>query len=324
MSWIQDNKFLVALGGGTLVGAAVIIFLGLQGSSKFEQAQMDYEAAFGEASGFVKGPLYPKDQNRDGKKKALDEYRAATESLQAAFGPYRPKEIKNSTPQEFTSSLIAANEEVRKAFENSETKLPEAFFLGFESYKSSLARSNSTGILSYQLGGIKDIMLALAKSGASELKNVHRPPLEEEDGREFKPADTAVARPLPVEITFLAPEKSVREFLSSVVKAEGKYVVIRSIRVASAKKDPPRAADAKFEKPAAAAPVGGDAFGGFVLPGEEPKTDAAAPAAGAEATPAPAPAGDSSRILAQVLGNEELQVFVRLDFMQFLPAKKLP
>lgn len=324
MSWIQDNKFLVALGGGTLAGVAVLGFLGIQGSSKFEQAQMDFDTAYGEASGFVKGPLYPKIENRDGKQKALDEYRASVESLQAAFEPYRPKEIKNVTPQEFTSSLISANEEVRKAFDNSETIVPEAFFLGFENYKSSLARSTSTGILSYQLGAIKDVMLALSKSGASELKNVHRPLLEEEDGREFKPAEHAVARALPLEVTFTAPEKSVREFISSLLKADGKYLVIRTLRIVNAKKEPPRAADAKFEKPATAAAAGGDPFGGFVLPGEEPKTDAAAPAEEAPAAPAPVAAENSSRVLAQVLGNEELQVFVRLDIMQFLPAKKLP
>ena len=324
MSWIQDNKFLVALGGGTLVGVAVLGFLGSQGSSKFEQAQTDFQTAYDEASSHVRGPLYPKDANRDGKKKAIDEYRASIESLQAAFDSYRPKEIKNVTPQEFTSSLIAANEEVRKAFENSETGVPEVFFLGFENYKSSLARSTSTGILSYQLDAIKDIMLSLAKAGASELKNVHRPPLEEEDGREFKPAETATARPLPLEITFLAPEKAVREFVSSLVKADGKYVVIRSIRIANARKEPPRAADAKFEKPAAASEAG-DPFGGFVLPGEEPKPESsAAPAGEAPAPPPAAATGSSNRVLAQVLGGEELQVFIRLDIMQFLPAKKLP
>jgi len=56
---------------------------------------------------------------------------------------------------------------------------------------------------------------------------------------------------------------------------------------------------------------------------------AAAPAAAPAPAPAPAPkpapaAGDSGRILSQVLGNEEVQVFLRLDVMLFLPAKKLP
>jgi hypothetical protein len=104
------------------------------------------------------------------------------------------------------------------------------------------------------------------------------------------------------------------------------------------KKDPPRSSDAKFDKPAAPVSTPADEVfgGGFVLPGEEPKTEdkktvpgtapkKTVPGTTPPLTPAPAPAvADSSRILSQVLGNEEVQVFVRLDLMQFLPAKKLP
>jgi hypothetical protein len=45
--------------------------------------------------------------------------------------------------------------------------------------------------------------------------------------------------------------------------------------------------------------------------------DAAAP----DAQPSAPAAG---RILSQVLGMEEVQVFVRIDLMQFLPPAKLP
>ncbi len=129
--------------------------------------------------------------------------------------------MKNVSPQDFTNQLKAVNEEVRKAFEDSGTKVPDPFFCGFENYKTSLARGNATGILDYQLAGIKNLMLALAKSGATELKNLYRPLLPEEDGREYKPQDSDVARPLPLEITFAGPEKAVREFLSAIVKRRG-------------------------------------------------------------------------------------------------------
>ncbi|MEN9974119.1 MAG: hypothetical protein RLZZ282_125, partial [Verrucomicrobiota bacterium] len=180
----------------------------------------------------------------------------------------------------------------------------------------------ATGILAYELTGIKNLVLALSKSGASELKNLYRLSLPEEDGREFKPLATDVARPLSLELTFRGPEKSVRTFLSTILKQESQYVVIRSLCVANTKKDPPRAADAKFDKPVAkAAAANGESLGGggFVLPGDESKPDIKKPVA-----PAAPVVVDSSRILSQVLGDEEVQVFLRLDLMQFLAAKKLP
>lgn len=320
MSWIKDNKFIVALGGGTLVGTVVLYVIGSQGATRYDDAKERFDAAASEASGFERLALYPRPENRDGKRKALDEYRQATEALQAEFQAFRPKEIKNISPQEFTTRLLAANAEVRKAFEGAGTTLPEAFFLGFEGYKTSLASTNNTGVLDYQLNAIKRLMLSLAKAKPSELKNLHRPQILEELGQAYKPGPTDVARSFPLEITFKGPERSARDFISEVSKLGSQYVVVRTPRISNEKKTPPKADEAKFDKPAAAASPASDAFSsGFVLPGDED-----APAEEAEvAAPAAKPA-DSGRILSQVLGNEEVQVFVRLDVLQFLPVKKLP
>lgn len=321
MNWIKENKFLAGLAGGTLAGVIVLLVVGMLGSSKYNTAKENFDSSYEEASGFERLALYPKVEHKDAKNKALGEYSKLVEALQADFEPFRPKEIKNISPQEFTDSLLAANSEVRKAFEDGATIVPEPFFLGFERYKTSLAAGNNTGILNYQLGAIKSLMLDLAKAKPSELKNFYRQALVEEDGQTFTPTDAAVARTFPMELTFTGTEKSVREFMSSLSKIDKQYVVIRALRISNMKKDPPRASEAVFDKPPteeAAASGGGDAFsGGFVLPDDT----AAAPAASAAATPAVA---DSSRILAQVLGTEQLQVFLRLDLLEFLPAKKLP
>jgi hypothetical protein len=322
MSWIQDNKFIAALGGGTLVGVALLAFLGVKGSGRYEAAMEKFVAASEEVSGMEKLPLYPKTANKDGKAKALAEYGRSVETLQKAFDPYRSKPLGNITPQEFTTALLAANAEVRKAFEEVGTTVPEPFFLGFEGYKTTLAPAKNTGVLKYELSAITNIMLALAKSKPTALKNLYRPTLPEEEGQAFNPAPNAVARTFPLEITFTGSENSARSFLSWLSSVENQMIVVRSLRVANEKKDPPKATDAKFDKPVEEKPAdaGGGAFsGGFVLPGDEPAA-AAEPAAQAPA----APKADSSRILAQVLGSEQIQVFLRLDVLEFLPAKKLP
>jgi hypothetical protein len=321
MNWIKDNKFLVMLGAITLVGAILLFILGSKGGSRHEQAKEEFDLAASEASSYERLALYPRPENRDGKIKALDEYKEAASGLQAAFEPYRGKELVNVSPQQFTDRLKEVNDEIVKAFADTGTKLPDEFFSGFERYRTELARGGATGILGYQLEQARILMLALAQAGASELKNLHRPGLPEEEGRTHETQPDHVARPMTFEISFIGPEKSVREFLSTISKPDPQYVVIRTLRISNAKKDPPRAADAKFDRPAPAQPAAADIFGGaFALPTEEAaeEGETAAPAA------PPAPKADSSRILAQVLGNEELQVFLRLDVMRFLPAKKLP
>ncbi len=322
MSWIKDNKFLVALLGGTFLGAVLLYMAGSNAASRHDKAREDFDTAASEATTFEKLALYPRQENLDGKSKALDEYRKSVGDLQASFAPFRPEKIENISPQDFTNRLKAANDEVTKAFQESSCAVPDGFFCGFENYKATLANGNATGMLEYQLGGIRNLMLALAKSGASKLNNVHRPLLPEEGGNPWQPQPDQVARPLPLEITFTGPEKSVREFLSAISSPVRQYVVVRSLRIANAKKDPPRAADAKFDNPAATPSSSGNPFSAAFPEGAF--TEAPTEGAGDAAAPKPAPAADSSRILAQVLGNEELIVFLRLDLLQFLPAKTLP
>lgn len=330
MTWIKDNKFLVGLLGCTLVGMIALYFVGSKAATKYQGAKDDFDANAADASSYEQLALYPRQENLDGKKKALDDYIETVKALQAAFEPFRPTEITNITPQEFTVRLKSVNEQILKAFASSETKFPEAFFSGFEQYRTDLAKSGATGLMDYQLNTIKNLMLALSKSGASELNNLYRVPLPEETDGKHTPLPNDVARALPLEITFTGSERSVREFISAVTKTDTSFSVIRTIRIANAKKDPPRASDAKFEAPSespetsdSSGSSGADDFGGgFALPGEE--VPAEATEADAAPAPPPAPPRDSSRILAQVLGNEKVSVFIRLDVLQFLPAKPLP
>ena len=318
MSWIKENKFVAGLTGVTLVLAIALFFIGSLGSSRYNAAQEKFDAAYTDASSFEKQPLYPKLENQTSKVKALKDYGVSFEGLQTNFEAFRPKEMTNVKSEEFTNSLKQANIDIRQAFTESKTAVPEAFFVGFEKYNTSLAAASSTGILQYQLDAIKGIMLAMAKSKLTELKNFHRPPIAEELGQVYTPTDATVARPFPMELTFTGTEQAVRDFVSQITKVDSQYLVIRSLRIGSSKKAPPLATDVTFEKTAAAKdasqPTG--SASDFFLPGETP--------AAAEETPTATKATDGKRILAQVLGEELVQVFIRMDLLEFLPAKKLP
>jgi hypothetical protein len=332
MSWIKDNPFIATLGGITVAATGALVFVGSHASSTYQTHLDSYTENGATVTDAAKGPLYPTADNVRGKRKALADYRESLLKLQESFSSYRPTELKKLSGQDFTGNLKAADAKVREAFTASKTTIPEAFFLGFEAYKGgALAKEGATGILDYQLGASTDLFLALAKAAPSELKNVYRKELVEETGATFTP-DSRVYRPLPMEITFTGTENSVRTFLSSLASSDTYYYNIRSIRINNARETGPSPADAKFEapKPAAGTP-GSDPFGGggFVIPVAEPAAPAApasgaTPAPAAPAAPAATAAPESGRILQQVLGMEELTVFIRFDVCQFLPVKELP
>jgi hypothetical protein len=327
---IKENKFPVVLGGITLLGVIALAVAGYKGISSYAKAKEDFDIALDDASTYERQPLYPREENRDGKSKALQEYQQATSDLQAAFELFRPKELTNISPQAFTDQLVRTNEELVNAFNKSGVKLPEDFFSGFEPYRIKLADSEATGILKFQLDGIRHFMLALAESGATELKNLHRQPLPEEEGGNWQPneKELQVARALPIEISFSARENSVRQFISTIATPDPYFTIIRTLRIANTKQAAPMASDAKFDTDQsdlddAAAPstdTGDDLsslFGAELAPTGDGGTGAADDGA---ATSAAA----SSRILAQVLGDEEVEVHIRMDLMKFLPAVELP
>ena len=337
MSWIQENRFAAGLGGITAVAAAGLIFWGIKANGSYNQAKEDYTAAADQVDTLSGGKLYPSDDHLQAKKKAVTDYEKSVNDLQKAFDKFRAPTPPNVEPDVFSANLLSAKEAAVKAFANVSpvpTELPAEFSLGNESYTSSPPRKEATGILTYELEAISELIANLAAASPTKLLNIHRPQLDEEKegGKPFDPKGKSY-RALPVEISFAGNEATVRKFISSLDDSQKHYYVVRSIRLMNEKQKAPTAADSEFKeedgegKPGgggaapAADPFGG-AAGGFVLPGEEPP---APPAAGGAAPAAPAPAaevGGDGVILQQTLGSEKVNVFLRIDIIQFLEAPK--
>ncbi len=333
MNWIKSNPFVAALAGITLVICGALYFYGSQGAKKYDEEKTSFDESYQRVQNSESIPLYPRDDLRDGKRKALTDYAQSIDELRSLFDGYRPGELENVSPQDFTASLKAANKEVTEALESAGCEVPENFLMGFERYGNEFATEKATGVLNYQLEGIKHALLQLAESRPTALLNVFREVLPEENNAQPAIGANEVTRRFGYEVAFTGSEASVRGFLSTLGKTEPYYYIVRSMRVNNERDDPPKVSDAKFEQSSAlepAAPAVDNPFGGaFVLPGaDEAEPEAEEPAAAEaeeevvveeESDPA-----DSSRILAQVLGSEEITVFVRFDLAMFLPSKELP
>jgi hypothetical protein len=337
MNSIKSNPFLSALAGITIVFCGALFYLASQGGGKYDEAKASFDESYGAVSASEGIPLYPTAANRDGKRKALGEYRQAIGDLRSLFDKFRPGELPNVDPQEFTSRLKKANEDLTAAFKAAGSELPDGFFLGFEEYSIRLAPNEATGILGYQLDGISNALLGLADARPSRLIKVHREPIPEETGGTYESKPGDVARNFACEITFKGSESSARKFITHLGETGSHYYVIRCLKIINERDTPPNVEDAKFETAAptaAAAPA--DIFKDvFILPGGEAEPEAPAPtaedaaageeaAAGGEQPAAPAEEVDTTRILAQVLGSEDVTVFVRFDISMFLPVQELP
>ncbi len=340
MNWIKQNPFLSGLLGGTLVICGLLSIVAMKGESKYQDTKTRFETAFREVNKSEKLPLYPIAQNRQAKIKALDDYSGSIDKLREFHSKFQTDPKANISTQEFTGYIKAANEEVVNAFKAAESKLPDDFFMGFNAYRSELAKSGSTALLDYQLKAVKHLLLGMAEARPTQLTRIYRKKIVEEDDGIYEPAQDDVAREFSYEIVFKGSEASVRDFINKFHDKESYYYVIRSMRIENEKDTPPRISDAKFENPA---PANTDLGGAFGVPffDEGPPAVAGESQVALDFLPegtipqtrdvvenpallAPSVAAvDSTKILSQVLGNEELHVFIRFDILMFFPTKEI-
>ena len=174
------------------------------------------------------------------------------------------------------------------------------------------------------------IFTELAKSGPSALLNVHRPklPIETGDSMEPQASKRSKGKPyykLPVELTFRGKESTLREFLTTLAGSKDYFVAVRSMRVSNTNPNAPSESDAEFDEGGADAVDEGegafDAFSGFDFP-EDDGGDEDALEEGEEGEEEEVVEGQ--RNLGQVLGAEELNVFLNLEIHLFRDDVELP
>jgi len=331
----KEKRFISILAGITVVCVGGLYFFASKGSSRFDAAKQQFDAVDSEIKSMEGLPVYPTEKNLALKEAELKTYSANAEELSKKLQALRPANLENTDPQAFTDLLVKTADASIKAYqtaglssEGDNPSLPKGFYLGFEAYTSTPAQKDSTGIMTYQLGAISELNAVLAASKPSALLNFRREALPEEKNEAYKPTPGVPYRAMPIEVAFAGPESALRAFINGIQSSKQYYFVIRSMRVRNDKQEGPKASDAQFEAPAtegadADAPGGGifDSGTAFVLPGESAPVAAAeaaaAPAATAEPEKTEDARADSSRILQQVLGQEDIDAFFRIDIVLF-------
>ncbi|MEP4078507.1 Amuc_1100 family pilus-like protein [Haloferula sp.] len=330
----QENRFPIILGATTAVLFGGLIYWGISSSGKYSAAKDDYDSAASDISRLTKGPAYPDSENVTAKEKAVSEYRASVEGMQKNFDKYRATELANVNVDEFGDAMREARATVGEKFRASGTEMPEDSHLGLGIYTRETVNRKNTGVLLYQLKAFEELFGKLADAKIAKLHNIHRPLLAEEQGKKPDLKGRSY-RSHPIEVTFSGREASLRDFLSSLDDSEKYAYVVRAIRIKNERDTPPMASDARFEQVKEeaddASPFG---EGGFEFPDDFPaEGEDAAEEGGAEEGEVAAEAevavestgpSDSGQILKQVLGDELIQVFLRIDVIQFLDPKALP
>lgn len=346
--WIKENKSEAALIIVTFLLAVVIYLFGSKKSGIYSEHKEFYDGAASAVTSLKGKKPFPTKDNVKEFESELAADRVVVEALQTKLLAYRPAELKTITPSDFIDKLNAQRTKLVESLDAAQIEFPgEKFHMGFERYTSAPPRDGATGYLDYQLDALSALYDNLVKVRPSALVNIHRKQLPIETGPSMdakskadapktsgrrtrsRPRSSAKAESagppfyrLPLELTFKANEPAARRFIAAVTSDPKYYFVIRSLRIQNEKRDKaPKKDDVEFDK----APVtgaGGDEFSNSFETDLIPEGD---PAPEPEGDPlpdlAPEPADDpeeeGERVLGQVLGAEEVFVFLQLDLILF-------
>jgi hypothetical protein len=349
--WIKENKSEAGLIFVTFLVAVVIYLFGSKKSGIYSEHKEFYDGAASAVTSLKGKKPFPNTDNVNDFEVALAADRVVVEALQTKLLAFRPEELKTITPSDFIDKLNAQRTELVGALDANQIEFPgEDFHMGFERYTSAPPRDGATGYLDYQLDALSALYNNLVKVGPSALVNVYRKQLPIETGpsmdakakadlpktsgrrtrsRTRPSARAESAGPpfyrLPLELTFKSNEPAARRFIAAVTSDPKYYFVIRSLRIQNEKRDKaPKKDDVEFDK----APVtgaGGDEFSNSfetdLIPEDDPASESEGDPVPEAEELAPEPADDSEeegeRVLGQVLGAEEVFVFLQLDLILF-------
>ena len=342
MDWIQENKFVSGLLAVTILFAGGIFYHGYSEGDEFKANMSQYGELRTRYNTLISAKPYPNQQNLAAREQVIQEYEAVIEEVRNAFYEYKSDKLPKPTPGEFEDARIKMQGELRKAFNKTETALPDNCGFGFEKYAKNQAAPYATSKLNYQLGAIQWLLEKLAENEPKAIINIRRELLDVEKGPPPAPSakknagrgsqaanqgNEKIFELMPVELAFTASEASMRNFLKEMANSKEYLYAIRSLRIRNEKQNAPSPKDAAFpvNKPnndgaGFFAPEENDVFGGFALPdvdsGQGDNNDAAdIEQNDRQITPKPDPMANDEHILKQVMGDEKINIHVNFDIL---------
>lgn len=283
MNWVRDNKFLASFFAVMFVGVAGLGFLLYTAHGTYSDVSDAYNEQVTQLLRLQSLQPYPDDQN-------LKKYQEQKDIFANGVAELRKSLAAQELPQpqltavQFQDALKQSAAQYANKAAAVGVKLPDGFYLGFESYRNTPPKPEAASPLGRQLRAIEVVLNRLLDAGrVSSVDAINRLPLPEEQGVATKaPVKKGLVSYYPFDLKFTCIQPAFRKFLNSVVSDKEQFFVVRSVRVAnSSDKGPARVT------------------------------------ALAGATPTPAPGTGEKARFQFILGTESVKVALRIDIVDF-------
>lgn len=304
MNWVRENKFLTGFFAVLLIGVGVLGYLLYSASGSFTEISDKYDHQAAELKRLQNLKPYPDEENLTKMRAQKEAFVAATSTLRQTLAAH-VFPVAPLTQEKFQDNLRASVSKTVEKATAAGVKLPEKFYLGFETYQSSLPKPEAAAPLGRQLQAIEFLVNHLIDDKIGALTALVRSPLPQERapsagsapapagrGGAVAPATEFVTKN-PLLISFTSEQNRARKWLNEVASAKEQFYIIRAATIKNlVPKGPARLETA----------------------GEGSAAPASSPSAEPNASPSP---GASS--LKFIVGNESIEVAAKVEIVDFEP-----
>ncbi len=231
--WAGENKFLAVLIG---VSSCVILVFGyLIYAQMGEQEELRKSITKNNADikAFKNELGDPSKESEERLEIAVQEGLSAADELHlklASSGSHKLNEERSST--DFATLLQKYVGENKKILSGANVKFPESSWFGFERYKETLIKPNSTaiGLCLYQQDAYNWFLKEVTSLGPCELKSFYRKSLPEEEENETEEAkDVEAVRKMRFDVELELTENQLAELLAKLAQSNNHLVIVKAM-----------------------------------------------------------------------------------------------
>ena len=347
MIWIQENKGLAVLFGFFIVLALVLAVLTWLNRSEYVTQYAQFDTNRTTIQTKERSKLYPDEESFGLQEKATTEYQTKqkelygkltgiegveeTEGSEAHKRPFQRGLNETLAPSVFQDNLGAYLRDYSDPNYTNGVKFPEGFDMDFGDWVSTIAPQQAVGKLDYLLRATKELLDLAISAGVTEIRKVERTKVEKaapaptprkgNNRGNNAPAKKVKKNDLvdlyTIKLTMKTSHQGLQtmiNYLSNDIALDKPFFSIRQIRIENTPNStPPR----KQEFTPRAVPVENP------LDPVDPLTGAPVPTDPIPLDPAfPGGTSDAMIDVQNLLGTEELDVYMVVDVKRFLPPKE--
>lgn len=246
MTWLKNNPVPVAVAATAFLAMAALAYLAMGASQSVAEASSSFDNELRQLDALKKQKPYPSQTTLQALQTNVTAYEKALTELKATLADL-DEPSSSTTPQAFQDALRQAVDGISSAAITKKVALPEAFYLGFDEFRSRLPSKEEAVTLDREFNVIKGLVTKLVGLPVESIDSLTRLPQSPVAGE--APSPVSKKR---FTISFTAAQKELIQAFNLVSRSD-RFLIIRSATFENSNPTPPSKGSAQ-KTPGAAAP----------------------------------------------------------------------